>query len=120
MARSPTTLDAFSAIAEPRRRKILEILGGRHMTVTQLVIELKWPQPTVSKHLGVLKTVGLVRVERRSREMIYHLDPGAIRSIHEWTRLFEQLWSGQLDRIKSRAEAKQRAESSSHESKEPS
>jgi DNA-binding transcriptional ArsR family regulator len=110
MARSPTTLDAFAAIAEPRRRKILEVLGGRQMTVTQLVIELKWPQPTVSKHLGVLKTVGLVRVERRSREMIYELDPNSIRTIHEWTRLFEQLWTNQLDRIKARAEAKKRSE----------
>lgn len=107
MARSPTTLDAFAAIAEPRRRKILEVLGGRQMAVTQLVIELGWPQPVVSKHLGVLKTVGLVRVERRSRQMLYEIDPASIRTIHEWTALFEQLWTSQLDRIKARAEAMQ-------------
>lgn len=120
MARSPTTLDPFAAIAEPRRRKILEVLGDRQMTVTQLVLELGLPQPTVSKHLGVLKTVGLVRVERRSREMIYQLEPGAIRTIHEWTRLFEQFWTGQLDRIKARAEAKQREHSTKDQRKEPS
>ncbi len=119
MARSPTTLDPFAAIAEPRRRKILELLGGRQMTVTQLVIELKWPQPTVSKHLGVLKAVGLVRVQRRSREMLYELDPATIRTIHEWTAIFEQLWTTQLDRIKARAESKQQS-SMSPNPKEPS
>jgi DNA-binding transcriptional ArsR family regulator len=121
MARSPTTLDAFAAIAEPRRRRILEVLGGRQMSVTQLIVELKWPQPTVSKHLGVLKTVGLVRVERRSRQMFYELDPSSIRTIHEWTALFERLWTNQLDRIKQRAEAKQQAiKPINPNSKEPS
>ncbi|HRK32605.1 MAG TPA: metalloregulator ArsR/SmtB family transcription factor, partial [Tepidisphaeraceae bacterium] len=111
MARSATTLDPFAALAEPKRRRILEIIGTRKLTVTQLVIELKWPQPTVSKHLGVLKTVGLVRVERRSRQMIYELDPASIRTVHEWTQLFERLWSNQLDRIKTRAETRQHASS---------
>lgn len=108
MARSPTTLDPFAALGEPQRRRILEVLGARQLSVTQIVIEMRLPQPTVSKHLGVLKAVGLVRVERRSRQMLYQLEPSAIRTIHEWTRLFEQLWAGQLDRIKARAEARQR------------
>ncbi len=108
MARAATTVDAFAAIAEPRRRHILETLGGRTVSVTQLVIDLGWPQPTVSKHLGVLRKVGLVRVERRSRQMLYQVDPGAIRTVHEWTRRFETLWAGQLDRVKARAEAMQR------------
>src|SRR6476661_1786968 len=108
MPRSATTLDAFAAIAEPRRRQILEVLGGQRKPVSQLVEELRWPQPTVSKHLAVLREVGLVRVERRSRQMFYEIDPAALRTIHDWTRLFEQLWGRQLDRIKASAEAKQR------------
>ena len=112
MARSPTTLDAFAAIAEPRRRRILEALGGRSMSVTQLVVGLDWPQPTVSKHLGVLRAVGLVHATREKKQMFYEINPGAIRTMHDWTRLFERLWSQQLDRIKTRAEDKHRAAAS--------
>jgi DNA-binding transcriptional ArsR family regulator len=117
MARSPTTLDAFAAIGEPQRRRILEILGDRQLSVTQLVLEMRLPQSTVSKHLGVLKTVGLVRVERRSRQMLYTIEPDAVRTIHDWARSFEALWSNQLDHIKARAEARQRSTASFKDSK---
>lgn len=116
MARSPTTLDAFAAVAEPRRRRILEVIGARSVSVMELVAELEWAQPSVSKHLGVLKRVGLVRVERRSRQMIYRIEPAAIRTIFDWTRRFEALWTDHLQRIKARAETRERLESSSRKS----
>lgn len=109
MARSPTTLDAFAAIAEPKRRLILETLGGRRLGVTQLVDELRWPQPMVSKHLAILRKVGLLRVERRSREKIYEVEGEPLKNIHDWTRRFERLWDSHLQSVKSRAEAKARA-----------
>ena len=106
MPRAPTTLDAFNAIAEPRRRRLIELLAGRgRMTVTQVVVALGWPQPMVSKHLGVLRALGLVRAERRSREQLYSLDAGPLRDVHAWASHFEELWDGQLSRIKRRAEA---------------
>ena len=115
MARSPTTLDAFAAIAEPKRRRILETLGGRRMPVTQLVDGLHWPQPMVSKHLAVLRQVGLLRVERRSRQKVYEVNAAQLKSIHDWSRQFEQLWSSHLHSIKARAEAKARAAAHSNQ-----
>ena len=109
MARSPTTLDAFSAVAEPKRRRILETLGSRRMHVTQLVDELHWPQPMVSKHLAVLRQVGLLRVERQKRQKVYEVDAAQLKSIHDWARQFERLWDAHLHSIKTRAEAKARA-----------
>jgi len=109
MARSPTTIDAFAAIAEPKRRRILETLGGRRMPVTQLVEELRWPQPMVSKHLAILRQVGLLRVERRSRQKVYEVDAGPLKTIHDWARQFQQLWDAHLHSIKARAEAKARS-----------
>lgn len=109
MARSPTTIDAFAAIAEPKRRLILEKLGGRRLGVTQIVDELRWPQPMVSKHLAILRKVGLLRVERRSREKIYQVEGEPLKNIHDWTRRFERLWDSHLQSVKSRAEARARA-----------
>lgn len=120
MARTATTLDAFNAVAEPKRRQILAVLGGRRMTVTQLVDELHWPQPMVSKHLAVLRQVGLLKVERHSRQKVYEMDATPLKTIHDWTRQFEQLWDEHLLRIKARAEAKAAASKLKSSEKEPS
>lgn len=111
MARAATTVDAFAAIAEPKRRQILAVLGQKRMTVTQIVDELHWPQPMVSKHLAILRQVGLVTVERQSRQKVYEMNAEPLKTVHDWTRQFEQLWDSHLLRIKARAEAKARAES---------
>ena len=109
MPRSPTTLDVFSAIAEPRRRRVLELLGdGQEQPVGRLVDRLGWSQPTVSKHLGVLRAVGLVDVRPEGREHLYRLNGKALRPVHEWTGSFERFWSTHLDNIQRRAEEKAR------------
>jgi len=110
MARAATTSDAFNAVAEPRRREILELLASHERSVGDLVEELRLEQPSVSKHLGVLRRVGLVRVRRHGRQMLYQTNPDAIRPLYEWTKTFERLWAHQLLRIKERAEEKQRDE----------
>lgn len=101
--------EVFAAVAEPRRRVLIELLAGRRMAVNELVVELGWPQPAVSKQLAVLRQAGLVRVERKARQKIYEMNPEPLKTIHDWTRQFERLWEGQLDSIKQRAEAKARA-----------
>ena len=110
MARAATTSDAFNAVAEPRRREILELLAGEERSVGDLVVRLGLEQPSVSKHLGVLRRVGLVRARRHGRQMLYQTNPDAIRPLYEWTKTFERLWAHQLLRIKERAEEKQRSE----------
>lgn len=110
MARAATTSDAFNAVAEPRRREILELLASQERSVGDLVVVLGLEQPSVSKHLGVLRRVGLVRVRRHGRQMLYQTNPDAIRPLYEWTKTFERLWAHQLLRIKERAEEKQRDE----------
>lgn len=105
MARAATTLDVFNAIAEPRRREILESLGRGERVVGELVEELGLAQPSVSKHLAVLRAVGLVAVSRRGRERVYRVEAGGIRAVHRWARQFEKLWDHQIDRIRKRAEA---------------
>ena len=106
MARAATTSDAFNAIAEPRRRKILMYLALRERTVGDIVATLCLEQPSVSKHLRVLRKVGLVHVRRAGRQKLYRTNAEAIRPLHEWTRTFERFWGHQLNRIKERAEAK--------------
>jgi DNA-binding transcriptional ArsR family regulator len=107
MARAPTTLDAFNAVAEPRRRRVLDVLArGGEWPVNHLVARLGWPQPQVSKHLGVLREVGLVHVRRAGRQQMYQLNATPLKSIHEWVGTFERFWSEHLRRIKERAEAK--------------
>ena len=106
MARAATTSDAFNAVAEPRRREILIYLADREWTVGDIVMALKFEQPSVSKHLKVLHKVGLVRVRRNGRHMLYRTNPEAIRPLHEWTKTFERLWTHQLNRVKELAEAK--------------
>src|SRR5262245_20781506 len=113
MPRAATTTDVFNAIAEPRRRKIIELLARRGaLAVEALVVAAARPKPAVSKHLGVVRKVGLVSEDRESRQRVYLLNAEQLKSFYDWARAFEQLWSHQLDRIKQRAEqARQRSDS---------
>ncbi len=95
MARAATTSDSFNAVAEPRRREILNYLALQERAVGDIVVGLKMDQPSVSKHLRV-RNVGLVRVRRNGRHMFYRTNAEAIRPLHEWTKTFEALWQ-QLD-----------------------
>ena len=108
MARAATTSDAFNAVAEPRRREILNYLALHERPVGEIVSHLGVEQPSVSKHLRVLLDVGLVRVRREGRRMLYQTNAEAIRPLHEWTKTFERFWQHQLSRIKERAELKSR------------
>jgi DNA-binding transcriptional ArsR family regulator len=118
MLRALTTLDAFKAIAERKRRQVLETLAGGERPVGDLVRSLGWSQPQVSKHLGVLKRVGLVSVRRAGRQRVYALNAKQLQPVHEWVKTFERFWEHQLDRIKKRAEHRD-AESRSHPPKDP-
>jgi DNA-binding transcriptional ArsR family regulator len=104
VARAATTSDAFNAIAEGRRRDILNYLATQERSVGEIVDAMQIGQPSASKHLKVLKDVGLVEARREGRQMLYRVNPTAIRPLHEWTSRFEQLWKHQLLRIKERAE----------------
>jgi DNA-binding transcriptional ArsR family regulator len=104
MPRASTTSDAFNAVAEPRRRDILSFLALQERPVGDIVDALGLEQPSVSKHLRVLKDVGLVSVRRDGRNMLYRTEAAALLPLHEWTRTFERLWNHQLLRIKERAE----------------
>jgi len=106
MPRAATTSDAFNAVAETRRREILDYLAHQERTVGDIVARLGLEQPSVSKHLSVLRNVGLVRVRRNGRHMLYRTNADAIRPLHDWTKTFERLWAHQLTRIKERAESK--------------
>lgn len=108
MARAATTSDAFNAVAEPRRREILNYLALQERAVGDIVATLGLEQPSVSKHLRVLRNVGLVHVRRDGRQKLYRTNATAIRPVHEWTRTFERYWRHQLNRVKERAEAKNR------------
>jgi DNA-binding transcriptional ArsR family regulator len=109
MARAATTSDAFNAVAEPRRRQILNYLALRERPVGEIVLALRLEQPSVSKHLRVLRNVGLVQVRRQGRQRLYRTNAAAIRPLHEWTGKFERYWRHQLNRIKDRAEAQTNA-----------
>ena len=110
MARAATTSDAFNAVAEPRRRDILLFLAERERPVSEIVEALELEQPSVSKHLRVLREVGLVRMRREGRHKLYQTNAAAIRPLHEWTGEFERFWRRTLTRVKARAEAKMTAE----------
>ena len=105
MARAATTSDPFNAVAEPRRRLILTYLAGTERQVGEIVAAVGLEQPSVSKHLGVLRRVGLVHVRRSGRHRLYRTNADAIRPLHEWSANFERYWRHQLNRIKERAEA---------------
>src|SRR5438874_10402136 len=109
MARAPTTSDVFNAIAEPRRRAIVDLLAfGAERDVTELVLKLGLPQPAVSKHLGVLRKVGLVDVHKAGQRRLYRLNPRELKPVHDWTKTFERFWTEHLDSIKHAAEEKAR------------
>jgi DNA-binding transcriptional ArsR family regulator len=113
--RASTTSDAFNAVAEPRRRAILSFLAPQERPVGDIVMALGFEQPSVSKHLRVLKDVGLVTARRDGRNMLYRTEAQALRPLHDWIRTFERLWTHQLNRIKERAEQAQRAEKDSRQ-----
>jgi DNA-binding transcriptional ArsR family regulator len=106
MARAATTSDAFNAVAEPRRRDILNYLALQERSVSDIVDSMELEQPSVSKHLRVLRDVDLVRARRDGRRMLYRANAEAIRPLHEWTKTFERLWQHQLTRVKELAESK--------------
>jgi DNA-binding transcriptional ArsR family regulator len=106
MARAATTSDAFNAVAEPRRRAILAFLADREQPVTAIVVALALEQPSVSKHLRVLRDVGLVRMRREGRRKLYRTNAAGLRPLHEWTGEFERFWQHQLTKVKERAEAR--------------
>src|SRR5262245_9792047 len=113
MPRAATTTDVFNAIAEPRRRQIVELLARRGaLAVGALVITMGLPQPAVSKHLGVWREVGVVSVTKQGQQRLYQLEAKRLKAVHEWTKQFEQFWTQQLDRIKERAERRARSQNS--------
>jgi len=97
MARAATTTDAFNAVAEPRRREILDVLARGESTVNGLVEQLGVAQPVVSKHLRVLREVGLVQVRDEGRQRIYRLDASPLRAVFEWVKDYERLWAERFD-----------------------
>jgi DNA-binding transcriptional ArsR family regulator len=99
MARTPTTTDAFNAVAEAGRRQLLDALGTGEATVGELVDRLGMTQPQVSKHLGVLRAVGLVSVRADGRHRWYRVNGPALQPIHDWVRTFERTWNTRLDRL---------------------
>jgi DNA-binding transcriptional ArsR family regulator len=99
MARAATTSDVFNAIAEPQRREILVLLRGGERPVTELARDLGMSQPQASKHLRVLREVGLVRVRGAGKQRLYGLDARGLRPVHEWLGGFERFWSGSFDRL---------------------
>ncbi len=106
MPRAATTADVFNAVAEARRRDILVFLAARERPVGDIVEAMALGQPSVSKHLKVLRDVGLVHVRRDGRQMLYRTNVDAIRPLHEWTLVFERFWRHQLTRVKERAESR--------------
>ena len=104
MARAPTSSDAFNAVAEPRRREILSYLALGERSVGEIVDALECRQPSVSKHLRVLRQVGLVRVRRDGRRTVCRINADGLRPLYEWTATFERFWRNQLKRVQERAE----------------
>jgi len=99
MARAATTADAFNAVAEPRRRAILDALGGEERSVNDLVSLLGLAQPQVSKHLRVLREVGAVDVREDGRRRLYRINGQTLKPIHDWVKGYERLWSERFDEL---------------------
>ena len=99
MARAATTTDAFNAVAEPRRRQILDVLAGGERPVNDLVAQLGLAQPQVSKHLRVLRHVGAVEVREAGRQRLYRLNGKALKPIHDWVSEYERSWSERFDAL---------------------
>jgi DNA-binding transcriptional ArsR family regulator len=119
MARAATTSDAFNAVAEPRRRQILLLLAGREYSVNEIVDNLHVDQPSVSKHLRVLRDTGLVRMRCNGRQKLYRTNAEAIRPLHEWASEFERYWTHQLNRVKERAEKRAVSRAAAPDSNSP-
>jgi DNA-binding transcriptional ArsR family regulator len=99
MARAATTADAFNAVAEPRRRQILDLLAGGERSVNDLVERIGLAQPLVSKHLRVLRQVGLVGVRDLGRQRLYSINGQPLKPIHDWVKNYERSWSQRFDRL---------------------
>jgi DNA-binding transcriptional ArsR family regulator len=99
MARSATTSDAFNAVAEPRRRQILDLLARGERSVNDVAKSLRLKQPQVSKHLRVLREVGLVTVRGDGQQRLYKLNAAALKPVHDWVKAFEQFWNESFDRL---------------------
>jgi DNA-binding transcriptional ArsR family regulator len=99
MARAATTADAFNAVAEPRRRQILDVLARGERSVNELVRVLGLAQPQVSKHLRVLREVGAVAVREDGRQRLYRVNGPALKPIHDWVKAYEQSWSERFDEL---------------------
>jgi DNA-binding transcriptional ArsR family regulator len=99
MARAATTTDAFNAVAEPRRRQILDLLADGERSVNDLVESMGIIQPLVSKHLRVLREVGVVDVREDGRQRLYRLNPQALKPIHDWVKPYESMWSERFNLI---------------------
>ena len=113
MARTHTPSDVFHAIAEPRRRQIIDLLSRRRsVAVGTIVLALGLPQPAVSKHLGLLRDAGLVSVTKHGQQRLYALNHDQLRPVYDWVKTFEQHWERQLDRIQERAERRALEQSS--------
>src|SRR4030095_12044501 len=115
MARTPTTHDPFNAVAEPKRRKVLEVLGMRELSVNDLVAWLGWNQPSVSKHLGVLKQVGLVSERRVGRQRMYRVNAERLRPIYDWVAPFERIWTERFNRLDEVLQEMQKEGKNNHE-----
>jgi len=107
MPRAATTTDVFNAIAEPRRRELIGLLvDGQNRAVGDLVEAVGLSQPAVSKHLGVLRKVGIVSVTKHGPLRLYRLEPLQLKPVHDWVKVYERFWTHNLNRIKERAEQK--------------
>jgi DNA-binding transcriptional ArsR family regulator len=112
MPRASVTSDVFTAIADSRRRQIIELLWRRRgLAVGTIVLTLGLPQPAVSKHLGVLREVGIVSVRKEGQHRVYELNLDRVRPVYDWVKTFERHWQRQLDRIRERAEGRALASS---------
>jgi DNA-binding transcriptional ArsR family regulator len=110
MARAATTMDAFNAVAEPRRRQILDVLARGERSVGDLVRRLGLSQPQVSKHLRVLRAVGLVEARDEGRRRIYRLNGRSLKPMHDWVRAYERTWQERFDRMEDVVEGLKREE----------
>jgi len=104
--RALTTSDPFNAIAEPRRRQILQFIAADERSVGEIAEAIELAQPSVSKHLNVLRNVELVTLRRDGRRIMYRANAQTLKTIHDWSGMFAQHWRGQLRRIKAHAEEK--------------
>jgi DNA-binding transcriptional ArsR family regulator len=99
VARAATTADAFNAVAEPRRREILDVLADGERPVNDIVAKLALAQPQVSKHLRVLREVGVVDVRNEGRQRLYRLNGHSLKPIHDWVKAYERTWSERFDAL---------------------